>query len=71
MTEYAVKAETFEGVVVILQRGFESRFEAEDHRVTMAKWKRVWIERIDMAKERSTLDLISGSRCGPSRCPRH
>ena len=51
MTEYAVKAETFEGVVVILQRGFESRFEAEDHRVTMAKWKRVWIERIDMAKK--------------------
>ena len=48
--EYAVKAETFEGMVVILQRGFESRFEAEDHRVTMSRWKRVWIERIESAK---------------------
>jgi hypothetical protein len=45
--EYAVKAETFEGMAVILQRGFESRFEAEDHRGTMSRWKRVWIERIE------------------------
>jgi hypothetical protein len=48
--ESAVKAETFEGMVVILQRGFESRFEAEDHRVTMSRWKRVWIERVETAQ---------------------
>jgi hypothetical protein len=45
--EYAVKAETFDGMVITLQRGFESRFEAEDHRVTMSRWRRVWIERIE------------------------
>jgi hypothetical protein len=44
--EYAVKAESPEGIVVILRRGFTSKSEAEDHRVTMAQWKRVWIERI-------------------------
>jgi hypothetical protein len=49
--EYAVKAETFEGMIVLLQRGFESRFEAEDHRVTMARWKRVWIERIGTSQK--------------------
>jgi hypothetical protein len=50
--EYAVKAENPEGVVVILRRGFASKSEAEDHRVTMAKWKRVWIERIGTADVR-------------------
>jgi hypothetical protein len=48
--EYAVKAESPEGIVVILQRGFASKNEAEDHRVTMSQWKRVWIERIGTAE---------------------
>jgi hypothetical protein len=50
--EYAVKAENPEGVVVILRRGFASKSEAEDHRVMMSKWKRVWIERIGTAAVR-------------------
>ena len=50
--EYAVKAQNPEGIVVILRRGFASRNEAEDHRVTMSQWKRVWIERIDTVARR-------------------
>jgi hypothetical protein len=50
--EYAVKGETAEGIVVILRRGFATQNEAEDHRVTMSQWKRVWIERIEPAKRR-------------------
>jgi hypothetical protein len=52
--EYAVKAESPEGIVVILRRGFASKNEAEDHRVTMSQWKRVWIERIGTAETRET-----------------
>jgi len=50
--EYAVKGETNEGVIVILRRGFASQNEAEDHRVTMSQWRRVWIERIATAERR-------------------
>jgi len=50
--EYAVKAESPEGIVVILRRGFASQNEAEDHRITMSQWKRVWIERIGTAERR-------------------
>lgn len=42
--EYAVKAETHEGKVTILQRGFTSEAQAEDHPVKMSLWKRVWVE---------------------------
>lgn len=42
--EYAVKAETKEGNVFILRRGFPSEEAAGDHPVTLALWKRVWIE---------------------------
>jgi hypothetical protein len=52
--EYAVKAENPQGIVVILRRGFASKNEAEDHRVTMSQWKRVWIERIGTAARRDT-----------------
>ena len=38
--EYAVKAESPEGIVVMLRRGFASKNEAEDYRVTMSQWKR-------------------------------
>jgi hypothetical protein len=50
--EYAVKAENPQGVVVVLRRGFASKSEAEDHRVTMSQWRRVWIERIFVAERR-------------------
>ena len=46
--EYAVKAETHEGHVVILRRGFASTEDAEDHRVKLSQWRRVWIEQIEM-----------------------
>jgi hypothetical protein len=45
--EYAVKAETHEGKILILQRGFASQEEAEDHPIQMSLWKRVWVEPID------------------------
>jgi hypothetical protein len=44
--EYAVKAETKEGDVIILRRGFPSRSDAEDHPVRLSLWKRVWVERV-------------------------
>jgi hypothetical protein len=55
--EYAVKAENGQGIVVILRRGFASISEAEDHRVTMSQWKRVWIERIGTAERRGPSNL--------------
>ena len=45
--EFAVKAETHEGEVVILRRGFASQDEAEDHPIQMSLWKRVWVEPIE------------------------
>jgi hypothetical protein len=45
-TEYAVKAETHEGNVMVLRRGFMSEDAAEDHPVTAKHWKRVWVEAI-------------------------
>ena len=44
MTEYAVMAETHEGNVFLLRRGFLSMQAAEDHPVRLSLWKRVWIE---------------------------
>ncbi len=44
--EYAVKAETHEGKVMTLRRGFTSADEAEDHPVTVKLWKRIWVEPI-------------------------
>lgn len=37
-------AETFEGKIMALRKGFVSRESAEDHPVTMSLWKRVWVE---------------------------
>ena len=45
--EYAVKAETQEGDVVTLKRGFPSRSDAEDYPVRLSRWQRVWIERVE------------------------
>jgi hypothetical protein len=44
--EYAVKAETRDGEITILRRGFVSYEDAEDHPVKMSDWKRVWIEEV-------------------------
>ena len=51
--EYAVKAETNEGNVVILRRGFASTEDAEDHRVKLSQWRRVWVEQIEMRPQAS------------------
>jgi hypothetical protein len=44
--EYVVKAETRDGRITILARGFDSYEDAEDHPVKMSSWKRVWIEEV-------------------------
>jgi hypothetical protein len=49
--EYAVKAETHEGKVMVLRRGFASKEEAEDHPIKMLLWKRVWVEPIEEKTE--------------------
>jgi hypothetical protein len=49
--EYAVKAETHDGQVKILRRGFASEEEAEDYPVQMSLWKRVWVEPIEQTTE--------------------
>jgi hypothetical protein len=48
--EYAVKAETKEGSVHVLRRGFASADDAEDHPVKVSLWKRVWVEAIGPAR---------------------
>jgi hypothetical protein len=50
--EYAVKAETNDGNVVILRRGFASTEDAEDHRVKLSQWRRVWVEQIETGSRR-------------------
>ena len=50
---YAVKAETHQGKVLVLKRGFASQEEAEDHPVRMSHWKRVWVEQVASATEQS------------------
>lgn len=47
-TEYAVRAETHEGNVMTLRRGFTSEDAAEDHPVQMNLWKRVWVEPVGL-----------------------
>ena len=41
---YEVCAETHDGDILILRRGFASLEEAEAHPVNKATWKRVWVE---------------------------
>jgi hypothetical protein len=45
--EYVVKAETQEGDVVTLKRGFPSRSDAEDYPVRLSLWRRVWVEPVN------------------------
>jgi hypothetical protein len=42
--EYVVKAESRDGKIAVLKRGFASKEEAEDHPIRMSDWKRVWGE---------------------------
>ncbi len=44
MREYAVKVETKKGEIVILQRGFKTRSDAEDMTVRRSDWRRVWVD---------------------------
>jgi hypothetical protein len=52
--EYEVKAETQEGDVVTLKRGFPSRSDAGDYPVRLSRWQRVWIERVDAPPPKPT-----------------
>lgn len=57
-TEYAVKAETHEGNVMTLRRGFACEEDAENHPVKLSLWKRVWVEPIGtIQKERPAPQL--------------
>ena len=47
MIEFAEKAETLEGNIKLLRRGFPSQDAAEDHPVQMSLWRRVWVEPIE------------------------
>lgn len=46
MREYAVKVETKKGEIIVLQRGFKTRSDAEDMTVRHSEWKRVWVDRM-------------------------
>lgn len=45
-TEFAVRAETHEGNILTLRRGFDSEDAAKDHPVQIYLWRRVWVEPI-------------------------
>jgi hypothetical protein len=45
--EYVVRAETKEGDVVTLKRGFQSRSDAEDYPIHLHLWRRVWVEPVE------------------------
>lgn len=47
---FAVKAETYEGAVMMLRGGFHSHAAAESHPVQMKLWKRVWVEKVKAAR---------------------
>ena len=52
--EYVVKAETREGKIAVLKRGFPSKEEAEDHPIRMSDWKRVWVEALQASDASAT-----------------
>ena len=57
--EYSVKAETKEGDVITLRRGFPSRSDAEDYPVRLSLWRRVWVER-ELSEPNSSLMTYGG-----------
>lgn len=52
--EYAVKAETHKGDVIIVARGFTSRVEAEDWKIRLADYRRVWVDPVAALSEVAT-----------------
>ena len=58
MNEYAVKAETHEGNIMILRRGFMSEEAAEDHPVQISLWKRVWVEPIALIEKQKAAPTL-------------
>jgi hypothetical protein len=55
MSVFCLKAETHEGEIFVLRRGFTSLEEAEDHPVVLQHWKRVWAEPDEPKAERSPI----------------
>lgn len=49
---FQVCAEDHSGRVTKLARGYATRELAEDHRVVMRKWRRVWVEPEDVPAKR-------------------
>lgn len=48
--EYAVMAETYDGSIMTLRRGFADREAAESHPIKASLWKRAWVEAIGPLK---------------------
>jgi hypothetical protein len=64
--EYAVKAETHEGKVLILRRGFASHKDAEDHQIQMSLWwslGRACIRRAGRALNNAQILALPGRLC--------
>ena len=49
--EYAVVARMHNGSQIILQAGFATREDAEDHPIRLSQWKQVWVEPIEITGE--------------------
>jgi hypothetical protein len=42
---WAVKGETHDGYILTIRKGFDTQEAAEDHPVTLSKWRCIWVER--------------------------
>ena len=49
--EYAVMAETHDGELLQIRRGFSTASEAESHPIKLSQWKKVWVAPIDVPAE--------------------
>jgi hypothetical protein len=52
MTEFAVRAETHAGNLVVVRRGFKNQEDAEDHPIRAKDYRRIWVEPIEPAPKR-------------------
>jgi hypothetical protein len=68
MSEYAVMAETHEGNILTLRRGFPSLEAAESHPIKLSLWKFVWVERLVALPAPAIMARLPWSveRCGNS-----
>ena len=48
MTEFAVRAESRDGIIIMLRRNFATREDAESYPVRLSGWKRVWVEPVEL-----------------------